>query len=52
VGDMTCMGSWGRLPDRHCRLTAVLEASVVLPSHEEAAGRHRERGLPLWPCAS
>jgi len=47
VGYMTCMGKWGGLPDRHHRLTAVMQATVVLPLHEEAACWYRERGLPL-----
>ena len=47
VGYVTCKGRWGGLPDRHHRLTAVLEVAAVLPSHEEAAGWYRTHDLPL-----
>jgi hypothetical protein len=47
VGYMTCMGRWGGFRERHRRLTAVLEAAVVLPSHPEAACWYRDHGQPL-----
>lgn len=47
VGYMTRKGRCGDVPERHRRLTAILQVLEVLPSHEEAATWYRSRGLPL-----
>jgi hypothetical protein len=47
VGYMTCKGRYGESPDRNHRLTAILEVTVVLPSHENAAAWYRTHDLPL-----